>query len=167
MTTSRKPPLSPKPRLTRAPAKQQPEPRNPITTEIMQRVRRVIVNSRGLITSTSIADELGFNRRQFAEWLACWRALPCQDNLLQIIRWLTHHDATMISDIFYAITPKFRGKVSLTMALSEKDVANIRASEEPIAVLARRYHLHETMISKIRNGYRHWLWIARAADHAA
>lgn len=153
--TARKPPLPPNPKLTRAPAKQQPEPRNPITTEIMQRVRRVIVSSQGQITTASIADELGINRRQFAEWISCYRAQPYGDNLISIIRWLIHHDLFLIPEVFTALKIKFRGEVDLTRKLSDKAIENIRASEEPIAVLAKRHDVHETMISKIRNGSRY------------
>lgn len=152
---SRKPPLPPKPKLTRAPAKTHPEPRNPITTEIMQRVRRVIVNSEGQITTATIADELGINRRQFAEWVSCYRAAPSGDNLLNIIRWLIPHDLFLVPEVFTALKVKFRGEVSLIRKLSDKSISKIRASEEPIAVLAKRYDLHETMISKIRNGSRY------------
>lgn len=150
---TRKPVQSPKPAITRAPAKT----RNPMTTEVMQRVRRVIVNSQGQITSHSIADELGFGRRQFDEWLACWRATPTntEDALLKIIRWLVPHDLFLVPEVFTALNVKFRGEVSMTRKLSDSAIAKIRASEEPIAVLAFRYDVHETMISKIRNGSRY------------
>lgn len=113
MTTSRKPPLPPKPKLTRAPAKQQPEPKNPITQEIMQRVRRVILNSEGQITTSTIAEELGICRASIREWVNCSRSMPGADNLISLLRWLADHDNGLV--ITEVIAPKkirFRGEVA-------------------------------------------------------
>lgn len=90
MTTARKPPVSPKPKLTRAPAPTS-EPRNPITRKIIGRIQKVITDSQGQITTSTIATEADLPRAKVYEWLGGWRSTPSGDNLIALIGWLVLH----------------------------------------------------------------------------
>lgn len=155
--TARKPVTPPAPKLTRPLAQPQATPKNPITTEIMQRVRRVIRDSRGLITTKTIAQEIHANPNQVREWVGSWRSTPYGDNLIKICRWLTRHDFNFISEIIGSKRIRFRGAIQdiTTRAISDKAIADIRTSDESGTVLAARHNLHPTMIGKIRNGIRY------------
>lgn len=148
---ARKPVTPPAPKLNR-PLASSPEPKNPITTEIMQRVRRVIASSKGLINITAIAEELDISRPKLGEWVACWRSSPSGDNLMAIIRWLSRHDETFVPEIILSRSIQFRGEVESIDAnkLTHADRQTIRNSTEPGIVLARRYNVSEPAITHIR-----------------
>lgn len=156
MTTSRKPPLPPKPKLTRAPAKPIPESKNPITQEIMQRIRRVIAKSDGQITIQTIAEELDIPRQACSEYISCSRATPGGDRFAKFIRWLAIRDSTFIPEVIIVKKIHFRGEVEDIShhKLSDAEKDTIRNSKEPGIVLAKRHNVHFSMITHIRKGRR-------------
>lgn len=154
--TARKPPLPPKPKLTRAPAKTQPESKNPITTEIMQRIRRVIAKSDGQITIQTIAEELDIPRQACSEYISCSRATPGGDRFAKFFIWIHKHDPTFRPDVLDSKTIRFRGEVEDIShhKLSDAEKETIRNSTEPGIVLAKRHNVHFSMITHIRKGRR-------------
>lgn len=155
-TTSRKPVTPPAPKLTRPLAQPQATPKNPITTEIMQRVRRVIRDSRGLITTKTIAEEIDVSPNQMREWTTCWRSFPCADNLVKVMRWLARHDSDFVKEIIEKRSIRFRGTVdNIKLNLSDLDLNDIRSTPDyrgVIADLCKRHDVHHTTIRRIRNG---------------
>lgn len=160
MTTSRKPPLPPKPKLTRAPAKL-PDSKNPITAEIMQRIRRQIAKSNGLITIQSIAEDIDIPRQACSEYLYLCRATPGGDRLAKMIRWLAAHDPTFTGEVIHSLKVRFRGEAEEIIQrpqrkLSEAEVAEIRKTPSGITgAIAKEYGVSVSTVRKIRSGLRY------------
>lgn len=108
MTTSRKPVTPPIPRRTRPLAQPKTED-NPITRDVIQRVKREARRSAGTITLKTIAEETGLAYRSLLEWSTRYGSLPGKDDLMALIRWLSYRDATFIRDVLLTKTPKFIG----------------------------------------------------------
>lgn len=94
---SRKPIQPPAPKLTR-PLAQQSEPKNPITQEIMHRVRKVLRQRQ--ISAQVASDEISVSYGQFREWIGTRGKTPYGDNLHKIERWLNLWDASFFQDLF-------------------------------------------------------------------
>lgn len=105
---TRKPVTPPAPKITR-PLASIPEPKNPITTEIMQRVRRVIKLRE--ITCKEAAFEIGVGVKILFEWISTFRAKPTGDNYALIIRWLVLHDPRFSAEVLQSPKIRFRGDV--------------------------------------------------------
>jgi hypothetical protein len=154
----RKPVTPPKPRITRPLVQPTPQ-RNPITSEIMQRVRRVIRDRQ--ITIPLVADEAEVSRHQLAEWVSHKGGAPYGDNLVKLIRWLALYDKTFVREVVQSSKVRFRGSVDSlrTNRLDADDVAFIRAQPKGPGVaksLAETYAVHPTMIDKIWKRQRYW-----------
>lgn len=154
-TNARKPPSAPEPRHVNRPlAQPSPEPtKNPLTTEVMQRIRKVIHDSQGAITVTSAAEEIGLPRQQLNEYLKSSRSAPNSERLCEMQRWLAKRDPKFLPEFFLAKKVKATkpvGALHITK-ITEGDVRAIRTSEEPERVLAERHGISRRTVRDIQS----------------
>lgn len=159
MTTARRPPQPPTPRQTRPLAQPKPQAR-PLTTEIIQRIRRVVEKSDGAITYETMAAEMGASRAQIAEWVGGYRSAPNSESMIQLCRWLAKRDATFLKQVFMGRTVKSIGRVDRLdgnggrRKLTEESVREIKRQLGTVtnAELGRRHDVDPKMITRIQNG---------------
>lgn len=160
MTTSRRPPTPPKPKLTRPLAT--PKPTNgdrPLTTEVMQRIRRVMEQSQGEISFPSIARDVGQNSNQISEWIGGWRSAPGSERFAELCRWLAQHDPEALREVFESRRLKSIGQVARTKGkLNAMKAAllrdNIPDFPEMNEILGALLDLSPDAIRHIRSGKR-------------
>lgn len=130
MTTSRKPPQPPTPRLTRPLAQPKvPHAQRPLTTEIMQRIRKVIEDSNGALNCVTIAQDIDAHKNQVVEWISGFRAAPGSERFAELCRWLAQHDPLSLREVFEPRQIKTIGKIQRTKGngrLSDDQVRAIR-----------------------------------------
>lgn len=151
-STARKPPLPP---IPRNPKPHKSQPRDcPITTEVIQRIRRVMADSRGKITTRTIAEEIDRNPSKVQEWIAGHRSNPSGEALAELGRWLAQHDRQSFRQVFEAKEIVSIGEVvEITRKLTDDDVRLVKNNPNMGAVeLATRLNVSVDMIYAIRDG---------------
>ncbi len=166
MTTARKPATAPTPRHVNKPLSQpKPTTDRPLTTEVMQRIRKVIESSQGSITYPMIAAELGTSTSQASEWIAGWRSAPGSERFAELCRWLAKRDPESLRGVFEPRRIKSIGQITRTRGKLTPEKAslirdNIPDFPEMNEILGALLDLSPDAIRHIRSGKR---WVNHKA----